>query len=293
MWLKFISGPGEIKHQVIIEMMEVIKKEKRWEELGESLNCLPLNKNVYLKVDRIFLATDAFPRLQYSMKNIFLNTHNILDTLDEVDITGRNANLYIGVPCKLEHVALLFQLINEHLWRRREEHKKTPEDWWKYHLYLFGRPCRSLQLRVTQVQHLRQLHSGIDIYSSIANYSRLHMKKWCKNYVKTTSGGNWRNSERLGKSDPKKNINNEECWRKTLYINCITSQSRCNHNQLSISSFLNHRTTTCVKYLMGEKKNHTYFWNQNVYSQEEKTYPHRCTSNTTTSSWDSKYFPQW
>ena len=37
-------------------------------------------------MDRIFLATDTFSRLQYGMKNIFLNTHNILDTLDKVDI---------------------------------------------------------------------------------------------------------------------------------------------------------------------------------------------------------------
>ena len=92
-WLKFISGPGDIKHQVIIEIIEGIKKEKRREEHGESLNCLPLNKNVYLKADRIFLATDAFPRLQYGMKNIFLNTHNILDTLDKVDIVFEETTL--------------------------------------------------------------------------------------------------------------------------------------------------------------------------------------------------------
>ena len=93
MWLKFISGPGDIKHQVITEMIEAVKKEKHQEEHGESLNYLPLNKNVYLKVDQIFLATDAFPRLQYSMKNIFLNTHNILDTLNEVDIMFKEMTL--------------------------------------------------------------------------------------------------------------------------------------------------------------------------------------------------------
>ena len=92
-WLKFILGPGEIRHQVIMEMMEVIKKEKQWEEHGESLNCLPLNKNVYLKADRIFLATDASPRLQYSIKNIFLNTRNILDILDKVDIVFEETTL--------------------------------------------------------------------------------------------------------------------------------------------------------------------------------------------------------
>ena len=92
-WLKFISGPGDIKHQVITEMIEAVKKEKHREEHGESLNCLPLNKNVYLKVDQIFLATDTFPRLQYGMKNIFLNTHNILDTLDEVDIMFKEMTL--------------------------------------------------------------------------------------------------------------------------------------------------------------------------------------------------------
>ena len=74
-------------------MIEVIKKEKRREQHRESLNCLPLNKNVYLKADRVFLATDAFPRLQYGMKNIFLNTHNILDTLDEVNIVFEETTL--------------------------------------------------------------------------------------------------------------------------------------------------------------------------------------------------------
>ena len=59
----------------------------------ESLNCLPLNKNVYLKADQIFLATDAFLRLQYSMKDIFLNTRNILNTLDEVDIVFKEMTL--------------------------------------------------------------------------------------------------------------------------------------------------------------------------------------------------------
>ena len=34
-WLKLISGPGDIKHQVIIEMIEAIKKEKRREEHGQ------------------------------------------------------------------------------------------------------------------------------------------------------------------------------------------------------------------------------------------------------------------
>ena len=92
-WLKFIPGPGDIEHQVIIEMMEVIKKKKHREKYGESLNCLPLNKNVYLKAYRIFLATDTFPRLQYGMKNILLNTHNILDTLDEVNIVFKKMTL--------------------------------------------------------------------------------------------------------------------------------------------------------------------------------------------------------
>ena len=76
-----------------MEMMEAIKKEKQREEHGESLNCLPLNKNVYLKADQIFLATDTFLRLQYGMKNIFLNTHNILDTLDKVDIVFEEMTL--------------------------------------------------------------------------------------------------------------------------------------------------------------------------------------------------------
>ena len=92
-WLKFTLGPGDIKHQVIIETIEAIRKEKHQEEHGESLNCLLLNKNVYLKVDQIFLATDTFPRLQYGMKNILLNTHNILDTLDEVNIVYEEMTL--------------------------------------------------------------------------------------------------------------------------------------------------------------------------------------------------------
>ena len=46
-----------------------------------------------MKADRIFLATDLFLRLQYSMKNIFLNTHNILDTLDKVDIVFEEMTL--------------------------------------------------------------------------------------------------------------------------------------------------------------------------------------------------------
>ena len=92
-WLKFISGPGDIKHQVIIETIEAIKKEKWREEHGKLLNYLLVNKNVYLKADRIFLATDAFLRLQYGMKNIFLNTHNILDTLDKVNIVFEEMTL--------------------------------------------------------------------------------------------------------------------------------------------------------------------------------------------------------
>ena len=44
-------------------------------------------------MDRIFLATDAFLRLQYGMKNILLNTRNILDMLDEVDIVFKEMTL--------------------------------------------------------------------------------------------------------------------------------------------------------------------------------------------------------
>lgn len=94
LWLKFISGPGNVKHQVITETMEAMKKGKHQQEHEMTLNCLPLNRNVYLKADQTFLSTDEFPRLQYGMKNISLNTLNILDTLlDGVDIVFEETTL--------------------------------------------------------------------------------------------------------------------------------------------------------------------------------------------------------
>ena len=53
----------------------------------------PVKQKCLFESGPSFLATDAFLRLQYSMKNIFLNTRNILDTLDEVDIVFEEMTL--------------------------------------------------------------------------------------------------------------------------------------------------------------------------------------------------------
>ena len=142
------------------------------------------------------MATDAFPRLQYSMKNIFLNTRNILDTLDEVDIVFEEMTLEEILIYTLAYCANLnmshfsFSLLMntyEDEEKNIKKHLKIDEN--IIYVYLGDRAdlC-SFELHKSDIQDNYTLELISTVQSLITlDYIR---RNDAKNYVKTTSGGN-------------------------------------------------------------------------------------------------------